>query len=118
MFPDATLYDDEELTRAGADGDLPAAGTSDATEAFGVVVGARPTDIRGPLDLPRSGRVLRRNPLCVDGRLVWPSERYAEEYGGRLTFACQANLPETTLMAPEWEAAALRRELIDLPERW
>ena len=118
MFPDAILYDDEELTRAGAAGDLPAAGTSENAEAFGVVIGAQPTGIRGPLGLPPRGRVLRRNPLCVGGQLVWPSERYAEEYGGRLTFACQADLPETIVMAPEWEAAALRRELIDLPERW
>lgn len=118
MFPDAVLYDDEELTRAGAAGDVPAVGASDETEAFGVVVGARPTNMLGPLDPPRSGRMLHRNPLCVDGRLVWPSERYAEEYGGRLTFACTSNLPDTVAMAPEWEAAALRRELVDLPERW
>lgn len=118
MFPDAILYGDEELSRAGADGDLPAAGAPEETEAFGVVVGAQPTDIRGPLDLPQSGRLLRRNPLCVGGRLIWPSERYATEYGGRSTFDCAENLPDTVAMAPEWEAAALRRELIDLPERW
>ena len=117
MFPGATFYADEELTRAGAAGDAPATGTSGETEAFGVVVGAQPTK-GGPLDLPQSGRLMRRNPLCVDGKLVWPSERYAEEYGGRLTFACHANLPETIAMTPEWEAAARRRELVDLPERW
>lgn len=117
MFPDATFYDDEELTRAGAAGDVPATGSSGETEAFGVVVGAQPTD-GGPLDLPQGGRLLRRNPLCVDGSLVWPSERYAEEYAGRLTFDCHSNLPETIAMAPEWEAAARRRELVDLPERW
>ena len=117
MFPEATFYNDEELTRAGAAGDMPATGASDNTEAFGVMVGAPPIN-GGPLDLPQGGRLLRRNPLCVDGTLVWPSERYAEEYGGRLTFACHLNLPETIAMAPEWEAAARRRELVDLPERW
>lgn len=117
MFPEATFYNDEELTRAGAAGDMPATGASNITEAFGVMVGAPPIN-GGPLDLPQGGRLLRRNPLCVDGTLVWPSERYAEEYSGRLTFACHSNLPETIAMAPEWEAAARRRELVDLPERW
>ena len=38
MFPEAIFYNDEELTRAGAAGDVPATGTSGETEAFGVVV--------------------------------------------------------------------------------
>ncbi len=118
MFPDGTLYEDEELAWAGANGGMPAAGASSDTEAFAVVIGAPPAAARGPLDLPPSGRLLRRNPLCVGSDLHWPSERYAQEYGERVTFTCQANLPETAPMAHGLEAAVRRRELVDLPERW
>lgn len=118
VFPNAVIYSDEELTRAGADGDIPAASASSETEAFGVVIGACATAKCGPLRLPQNGRSLRRNPLCVGGTQVWPSERYFEEYGARMTFACDTSLPDVAIMAPQWEAAARRRDLVDLPERW
>ena len=91
---------------------------TNSTEAFAVVLGAGPACKRGPLDVPQPDRPLRRNPLCANGAVRWPSTRYAEEYGGRVTFACNQNLPDAVRMAPEWTAAARRRELIDLPERW
>lgn len=118
MFAGAVFYDDEVLTRAGATGSMPQPGASRGTEAFALVVGAGPASARGPFDLPPPGRFLRRNPLCGANGLSWPSARYAEEYGRRVTYSGRADLPTETLMAPEWAEAARRRELIDLPERW
>lgn len=118
MFAGAIFYDDEVLTRAGATGSMPEPGASRGTEAFALVVGAGPASARGPFDLPPPGRALRRNPLCADGKPQFPSRRYAEEYGPRVTYSCRMDLPSETPMAPEWAEAARRRELIDLPERW
>jgi hypothetical protein len=119
MFAGATVYDDEELTRSGATGTVPRPGASRATEAFALVLGAEPAGRRGPLDLPPAGQALRRNPLCAEsGTPHWPSQRYAEEYGARVTWSCRGDLPSDAPMAPEWAEAARRRELVDLPERW
>ena len=118
MFPDGILYEDEELTRAGANGGMPSAGASSDTEAFAIVIGAALAAARGPLDLPPTGQLLRRNPLCAGGKFQWPSERYAQEYGERVTFTCDANLPDKVPMADGLEAAVRGRELLDLPERW
>ncbi|WP_426265951.1 methyltransferase domain-containing protein [Sphingomonas sp. LHG3443-2] len=117
LFPDATLYADEELTACGASGRLPEPFHGDKTEAFGIAIGP-PASEPGPLGMPLSGASLTRNPLCIGGAPAWPSERYADEYGGRVTYACRADLPDRTLMAPEWIDAVRRRELVDLPERW
>lgn len=117
LFPAATIYADEELTAAGTEQRAPVPTQSAETEAFGVVVGA-PRSAPGPLTLPPTGARLRRNPLCRGGLAVFPSERYSTEYGGRITFSCSPDVPDTAVMAPEWADAARRRDLVDLPERW
>jgi SAM-dependent methyltransferase len=117
LFPASVIYADEELTAAGVEQRQPSPTTSTLTEAFGVVLGAA-RSARGPLTLPPKGTPLRRNPLCSGGLAVFPSERYGAEYGGRITFTCSPDLPESTVMAPKWSAAASRRDLVNLPERW
>lgn len=117
LFPQAIIYADEELSLAASERRAPVAGSLVGTEAFGIIVGGKISD-PGPLSMPASGTPLRRNPLCRDGATVFPSERYAAEYGARITFQCSPDLPDIAIMAPEWAAAARRRDLVDLPERW
>jgi len=107
------LYDDDELTRALLEGRPPRpapAAALEASEAVGLVAGdplaPAPHDLGEPLG------PLVPNPLYADGRLTWPSERYAEEYGPRSTY-----LPERW-PEPLPPDAARRRLLLDLPEQW
>ncbi|MCV2489628.1 class I SAM-dependent methyltransferase [Geodermatophilus sp. YIM 151500] len=106
------LYDDAELTAALVERRPPrpaAAADLAGSEAIALVAG----DPRGPApaDLGEPLGPLAPNPLYADGRLVWPSERYAREYGPR------SPLPETW-PDPLPADAARRRILVDLPERW
>ena len=105
-------YDDDELTRAllGGRPPRPAAVVSlERSEAIALVAGdpLRPA----PHDLGEPVGPLRLNPLYDDGALVWPSERYAQEYGPRSDY-----LPARAEPLPP--DAARRRVLVDLPERW
>ena len=106
------LYDDAELTASLLGARPPRASTVDAlagSEALATVTG----DPLGPcpVDLGEPLGPLRLNPLYVDGRLTWPSERYEAEYGPR-----SAYLPLRCEPLPA--DAARRRVLVDLPERW
>lgn len=118
LFPGATLYADEALTKAGSTGWLARPGADTSTEAFAVALGAAPRSNASNIALPRAGAPLRRNPLCAFGDVTWPSKRYRDEYAGRATFRCDPQLPEHTVMAPQWTDAVRRRDLVDLPERW
>ena len=138
LFPGAVFYDDQVLTLAAASGGIPKVGSEPASgagfasgaglgqaEAFALALApalsAHTKEARaaaGPLSRPPIGSRLRRNPLCQNGQPAWPSPRYGQEYGARATFACDQSLPGEALMAPKWAAAAMRRDLLDLPERW
>lgn len=128
MFPGAALYDDAELTRALTGRRAPVAGeptTLIGAEAFSIATGPglRPARvIDGGLALPPPGAGLRRNPLYDPGRqLVWPSERYGQEYGPRATYPSVTEAPAHALFdvsQPALLDQALRREMLDLPERW
>ena len=91
-------------------------------EAFSLAEGpglapARP--IAGRLALPPDGSTLRRNPLyAADGTVSWPSERYAREYGPHATYPARTDCPERATAGAATAAWALRREMVDLPERW
>jgi SAM-dependent methyltransferase len=107
------LYDDAELTRALLEGRPPQpqpAGQLRSSEAVALVAGDPLAP--APADLGEPCGPLRRNPLYRDGRLRWPSERYAREYGPR-----SAHLPDRwpDPLPPD---AARRRLLVDLPEAW
>ena len=105
-------YDDDELTRALLDDRPPRpapVASLEASEAVALVAG----DLLQPAphDLGQPVGPLRLNPLYERGLLVWPSERYAQEYGPRSDY-----LPAHAEPLPP--DAARRRVLVDLPERW
>jgi SAM-dependent methyltransferase len=105
-------YDDDELTRALLAGRPPRPAAVDAlegSEAVGLVAGDPLAP--APHDLGEPVGALRLNPLYADGVLVWPSERYEQEYGPRSGYLP----PHAEPLPPD---AARRRVLVDLPERW
>ncbi|MBD0271196.1 MAG: methyltransferase domain-containing protein [Acetobacteraceae bacterium] len=125
-FPDAVLYDDAELTRALVGKRAPRGAAAPAelarVEAFSLAEGpglAPARAIAGRLALPPEGSALRRNPLyAADGTVSWPSERYAREYGPHATYPARTDCPERATAGAATAEWALRREMVDLPERW
>lgn len=124
LFPDGTVYDDAELTRAAVERRAPrpaAPATLRGAEAFSIAAGPglAPTQaVTGALALPPEGTLLRRNPLYHRDRIAWPSERYAREYGPRATYPASPTGPEYATAGAATAEWAMRRELLDLPERW
>jgi len=124
LFPDAVAYDDAELTRAAVERRAPRPAVPAAlrdAEAFSVVAGPGAISshpVTGALALPPEGAFLRRNPLYKAGEIAWPSERYAREYGPRATYPARTNCPEHAVATAATADWAMRRELLDLPERW
>jgi SAM-dependent methyltransferase len=100
------VYDDDELTSAFLEGRAPVPGAGPGARAVALVRG--PTS-PGP-DLAQPTGPLRPNPLYVDGRRTWPSERWAQEYARAADY-----LPERWT---EVDDPVRRRMLLDLPERW
>ena len=124
LFPGAIVYDDAELTRALVErrAPRPASWASlGQAEAFSLVESEHPTPralVEG-LTVPPPDADLVRNPLYgADDRVVWPSERYREEYARRATYPLRSNAPERARRTASTEPMARSRELVDLPERW
>ncbi len=125
LLPDALLYDDAELTRALAEGGVPRprlVSELRGVEAIGAIAGAAlqaPHAVGDLLAVPPDGARLRRNPLYdQEGRLRWPSERYAQEYAARVTYPVSSDFPEWVTVDAASRQAARCRELVDLPVRW
>ena len=122
FFPDGVIYDDAELTRALVEQRTPSSGGTSRVEAFAVAAGPglRPARAAiGALTVPPQTAMLKRNPLYdARGVIRWPSERYAAEYGPRATYPPHTTCPETASCDAATIDWALRRELVDLPERW
>ncbi|MCJ2128998.1 class I SAM-dependent methyltransferase [Methylobacterium sp. E-045] len=134
LFPDALVYDDDELTRALVEKRAPSPrrpADLRHVEAFSVVAGAgmrpAPRAILDGLTLPSEGTSLRLNPLYEPDpaggyTIAWPSERYEAEYAPRVTYPSHSDGPEIL----DWvggeqsphEDRVRRREFVDLPERW
>lgn len=123
-FIDATsLYDDDDLTASFLTG-MPAIGRtadelSDAPAVAVVAGAARP----GPTSfgMPAIGALLRRNPLLDQrGRVVWPSNRYEQEYASRSSYLTSPPpaLPISAKYTAELEPVVRRRLLLALPEQW
>jgi hypothetical protein len=121
LLPGAAVYAEEELTRATADGRLPApAGPAAlaATEAVNLALDTGDARPDPALLRPAPAAALRRNPLygdpvTGDGVRRWPQERWAAEYGPRAA----AYLPERWIDLPTGDAVR-RRLVLDLPEAW
>ena len=124
LFPAPDLFDDRELTAALVERRTPRRATiSDLAAAPAIALAAgtgAPGPACGPLAMPELGRTLRRNPLYAGGRVQWPSERYAHEYGPLATYPAETDAPELAVAgaSDEIDQLARRRVLLDLPERW
>ncbi len=116
LFGATLLYDDAELTRALVEARAPRPASAEAlADAAAVSLAASapaPRPVEAGLAMPLPSAALRRNPLYVDGRVRWPSERYEREYAGLATYPIEAGGHERT------EDAVRRRVLLDLPDRW
>lgn len=112
LFPDATVYDERELRAAlmQARAPQPSLWEQDAqTEAWSVVEGGpAPHALEAGLALPASEATLRSNPLIGETGPLWPSERYASEYGTTATWTNGGAAGDP----------ARDRRMVDLPERW
>ncbi len=121
LFGAPMLYDDRELTQALIDGRAPAPATADdlaGAPAIAMAPAGAPRAVREGLAMPAPGTGLRRNPLYRDGAVVWPSERYATEYGPLATYPLQSDAPDVATLGPANAADARRRVLLDLPAQW
>ena len=134
LFPDALVYDDDELTAALAAARAPSPrAPSDlrGCEAFSVVAGPgmrpAPRSVVDGLTLPKAGADLVLNPLYRRDaagayRIAWPSERYEAEYARSVTYPLRSDGPESLVFAGGVAAPEVgrvrSREFVDLPERW
>ena len=123
LFPNCTIYDDAELTRALIEARAPRSCVSEAmgVEAFSLASGdpLPPRPVLGGLAVPPADALLRKNPLYGDDdRIIWPSERYREEYAARATYPEVSRAPRSAYPGPATETSARSRELVDLPDRW
>lgn len=102
LFPGAVIYDDHELTQALLDNRLPR-----VTEPGAAIALAPPsTGWTGRFTDPPPDAPLRLNPMLVDGRIEYPSERYRSEYGPLMGYLTSDRDP------------VRRRAQISMPERW
>ena len=121
LFGTPLLYDDRELTHALIEARAPRPVPADAlasAPAIALAQGATPRQVTDRLAMPTPGKALRRNPLYQGGAIVWPSERYATEYGPLATYPAHTDAPEYAIASPDTAAAARRRILVDLPAQW
>lgn len=121
LLPGASLFDDADLTRAGAfDEKLSERSPFELSQADAISVAYRSSgtgSVGGCLGFD-SRRPLTRNPLYRAGRINWPTERYREEYALLATYPAQSNAPAFAPLDAQTSAAARRREFVQLPERW
>jgi len=117
MFPDVTVYDEEELRLALLAAATPAPcdwADDPEVEAWSLVEGGdAPRKIEGGVAMPSPDATLRPNPLLgEDGAVRWPSPRWRDEYGPGCLWANPA--PDLPFPADP----VRQRRLVDLPERW
>ena len=121
LFGSPALYDDRELTAALIEARAPRPATAEAlanAPAVSLAPQTAPRPVRGGLAMPPAGAALRRNPLYVDGTVVWPSARYEAEYAALATYPPHTDLPETTTASAKTEHPARTRAYVDLPAQW
>ena len=124
LFPGCSLFDDRELTSALVEARVPQAVAPPMLHDAAAIAlswhAGQPGTAGGPVSQAEPGRMLRRNPLYRDGQIVWPSERYATEYGPLATYPARTAAPDTARAgeAAEIDAMARLRVMLDLPDRW
>ncbi len=101
LFPGCLMFDDAELTSALVEARVPsirAAAELENAQAIAVAWGVgAPGRAAGYLTSPPAGAHVRRNPLYCEGKVVWPSVRYAQEYGKLVTYPEVCDAPETAV---------------------
>ncbi len=128
LFPDATVYDDAELTRALAEGRAPRAASPHAlrcVDAFSLEDCARTSarDLVDGMTIPIASSPLRLNPLYQragsDHTISWPTPRYEAEYAGLATYPATLTAADAArLMQAPTADDRRRRIVVDLPDRW
>ena len=124
MFYGCSMFDDAELTAALIEERAPEPIPSSAltkSPAIAVAWGVEaPGCACGSFTRPPVGTLLQRNPLYSNGRVQWPSERYAREYASLVTYPEVCDAPETAHAGDnaEIDLLAHHRVLLDLPARW
>ena len=136
LFPDATVYDDAELTKALVECRRPRSAPPAelaGVEAFSIEdasLGTPAAVLSGGLTMPLADAALRLNPLFKPRddvlAIEWPSPRYQTEYEPRTTLPHTLTSAESESLdavvagrdASGFEEAVRRRILVDLPERW
>lgn len=114
-------YDDRECARAMVDQRAPrpaALASLEDAPAVSFATGAGAPRAVGRFAVPGDGARLRRNPLYENGRIAWPSPRYASEYGPLATYPERSDAEAEITAAPAFADAIRRRVYVDLPERW
>ena len=124
LFPGCSLVADPDLTAALVEELAPRPASSSALAISPAIALAwnavSPGCASGALTRPAAGTQLQRNPLYDNGKVVWPSERYAREYSALVTYPDSCEAPEMARAGEDAEIDRLaqRRVLLDLPARW
>ncbi len=124
LFPGCLLFDDAELTASLIECRAPEPEDADALgEAPAVALAwqaGQPARAQGRITAPVPGTALRRNPLYRNGRIAWPSDRYAREYASLVTYPEESDAPDSAIAGQDsaTDTLARRRVLLDLPARW
>jgi hypothetical protein len=87
---------------------------NDKVVAFSAIEGSKPRPIDAGVAMPASDARLRPNPLMENGRVRWPSERYATEYA----HGCFWTMDDDELPRGFSRDPARLRRVVDLPDRW
>ena len=112
-------YDDHELTRAWIEERAPRLrALDDLADAPAVSFAPKLSARAAGKWLPPDGARVMRNPLYSDGRIVWPSERYAAEYGALATYPPTSDAAAHAVSGTVDPALIRSRVFVDLPARW
>ena len=124
LLPGSLLFDDRELAAAYVEARSPVpaeAQTLAAVPAVSLVWPSVFADVQTKCTL---GRRLPLNPLYQrdggEARIVWPSQRYEQEYAALVTYPARWSGPdELVIDGSDLSATLVRRGIyVDLPSRW
>ena len=128
----SVVYDDEALTTAALTGvpATPARSVSELQEvqSFAFACGEVSGLSTPCLTFPRYGTVLQLNPLITQEGVVWPSDRFEQEFANGWNYWKDMQIPPKRVVDaaragrvgidPECDWYVRRRVVLDLPEGW